>query len=191
MVVAPGKSSRFKPVPCHVSVHPPDCFMKLSAPSPAINRRCPAFSGSVPPSFFSKTSDSRTAWRATARLSGEPSLSSCPASGREDGLTISNTPARSLTRRIRATASSSRAIGSAPDFAETSVASYSPFQLSGAMYMSRPAITEAGQSVFLHPGICPCPFQSPTTKPPKPMRPLRTSVSRDLLPCILTPCQLE
>jgi hypothetical protein len=59
------------------------------------------------------------------------------------------------------------------------------------MYMSRPALTAAGQFVAVQPGICAWPFQSPTMKPWKPIRPFSTPVSRLSLPCILRPCQLE
>ncbi|MCW0448029.1 hypothetical protein NB706_000863 [Xanthomonas sacchari] len=42
--------------------------------------------------------------------------------------------------------------------------------------MSRPALMVAGQSVGVQPLTCPWPFQSPTTKPPKCMRPFSASV---------------
>ena len=84
-----------------------------------------------------------------------------------------------------------RAIEISPARACASVFSYSAFQLSGAIAMSRPALNVAAQFSLLQPGICPCPFQSPMTKPSKPMRPFSTSVSRLRLPCIFTPCQLE
>ncbi len=64
------------------------------------------------PSFFSSTSDVRTASRATARCAAEPSSSKRPSSG----LSGPNAPALTLTLRIRCTASSSRAIGISPDF---------------------------------------------------------------------------
>ena len=57
------------------------------------------FSGSAPPSFFSSTSDSRTARRARSRCTN---ASGFPACWLADGL-CSHRPARSLTRRMRMT----------------------------------------------------------------------------------------
>ena len=65
------------------------------------------------------------------------------------------------------------------------------FQLSGAITMSIPAMTAAGQLALLHPSTWPCAFQSDTTNPPKPMRCFSTPVSSPALPVILRPCQLE
>jgi hypothetical protein len=59
------------------------------------------------------------------------------------------------------------------------------------MNMSSPALIAAAQLSLVQPSIWPCAFQSPTTKPLKPIRPFRTSVSRLLLPCIFAPFQLE
>ncbi len=70
-----------------------------SAPSPATSSRPPGAIGSMP-SFFSRTSDFRTASRATARCSGAPSNSYWPDSSRSDGLPASNRPSLPLTRRI-------------------------------------------------------------------------------------------
>jgi hypothetical protein len=56
--------------------------------------------------------------------------------------------------------------------------------------MSSPALKVAAQSVGVQPGSWPWAFQSPTMKPSKPIRPLSTPVSSDLLPCILAPFQL-
>ncbi|MNL85229.1 hypothetical protein D3C87_2134750 [compost metagenome] len=42
----------------------------------------------------------------------------------------------------------------------------------------------------VQPATWPWPFQSPTTKPSKPIRPFSTSVNRLLLPCIFSPFQL-
>src|ERR1051325_2237912 len=53
--------------------------------------------------------------------------------------------------------------------------------------MSRPALNATGQSPPVQPGTWLCAFQSPMMKPSKPSRPFSTSVSRLLLPCILTP----
>ncbi len=140
MVSALGKSERRVPSPCQVNVQPPACLAMLSAPSPATSTRCFGASGSTPPWFFSSTSDSRTAWRATARCSGAPSSSNLPPSARAEGLGFSNRPMRNLARRMRRTASSSRATGRVPPFACARVLSYMPFQLSGAIAMSRPAM---------------------------------------------------
>src|SRR5688572_2753556 len=82
--VAPGKWLLSTPVPCHVSVHPPDWRAMSSAPSPATSKLPPRRNGSTP-SFLSSTSDLRTASRARARCEGDPSRSHCPESGREEG----------------------------------------------------------------------------------------------------------
>ena len=113
-----------------------------------------------------------------------------PPSARAEGLGFSNRPMRNFVRRIRRTASSSRAIGISPAFTCASVVSYRPFQLSGAIAMSRPALKVCAQSVLLQPLIWPWPFQSPTTKPPNCMRSFSTSVSRSLRPCIFSPWKL-
>ena len=96
-----------------------------------------------------------------------------------------------LTRRMRVTASSIRPSGIAPLRASRRVASNRPFQLSGAMARSSPALKLAAQSVTVQPATWPWPFQSPTTSPAKPIRPFSTSVSRVGLPWCLTPFQLE
>ncbi len=49
----------------------------------------------------------------------------------------------------------------------------------------------AGQLNFVHPCTDAWEFQSPTTKPSKPILPLRTPVSSGSLADIRTPCQLE
>ena len=92
---------------------------------------------------------------------------------------------------MRRTASSRRAIGISPDCAASSVLLKIFFQLFGAMYMSTPALSAAGQRSLLQPGTWPWPVQSPTTKPSKPMRPFRIVVSSGWWPCILVPFQLE
>ena len=94
--VAPGKSALVFSVPCQVTVQPPVCFGMLSAPSPATSTRELRRSGSRPRSFFSSTSDSRTACRASARCSGAPSSSRLFASGRDDGRPFSNRPGAEL-----------------------------------------------------------------------------------------------
>ena len=97
---------------------------------------------------------------------------------------------RNFTRRMRRTASSRRAIGISPDFACATVLSYRPRQLSGAIAMSRPALKVFAQFVLVQPSTWPWPFQSPTMKPPKPMRSLSTSVIRSRRPCIFWPSML-
>jgi hypothetical protein len=69
-----------------------------------------------------------------------------------------------LTRRMRATASFTCAIGSVPLIAARKVASNSPFQLLGALARSSPAVEVFAQSVMAQPGISPWPFQSPMTR---------------------------
>ena len=162
----------------------------LSAPAPT-TCTCPDASSGSAPSFFSSTSDLRTASRASSRCAGEPSRSTSPASGRALGFGFANTPAAILARRMRRLASSSRAMGMRPDFTCASVDSHSPFQLSGAIYMSSPASSACGQSVAVQSGMSACPFQSPTTKPVKPILSLSTSVSSALCPCRRSPCQDE
>ena len=78
-----------------------------------------------------------------------------------------------------------------PLFTSATRLSKSARQLSGAMYMSRPAFMACGQSVVVQPGIWPWAFQSSTTKPLKPIRPLSTPVIRLSFPEFLTPFQLE
>ena len=70
-----------------------------------------ARSGSALPSFFSSTSDSRTAWRATARCAAEPKLSMQPAVRHQACALGFISPIANFTRRMRRTASSMRAIG--------------------------------------------------------------------------------
>src|SRR3546814_1024644 len=65
-LVAPGKLALVRPVPCQLSVQPPDWRAISSAPSPATSRRPPGFRGSTS-RFLSSTSDLRTASRAIAR----------------------------------------------------------------------------------------------------------------------------
>ena len=143
--------------------------------------------GRTEPLFFRSTSDSCTARLASARCSGAPSRSSRPAT--EDGL--SKRPALNLTLRMRRTASSSRLIGTRPSRTSSTRLSNRVFQASGTMYMSSPAFSAAGQSPTEQPGSCPCAFQSPTTKPSKPIRPLSTSVSKVELAVFFSPFQLE
>src|SRR5439155_95295 len=46
----------------------------------------------------------------------------------------------------------------------------------GPITTSRPALSAAAQLSGVHPGSCAWPFQSPSTRPSKPMRPFSTSV---------------
>ena len=159
----------------------------MSSAWPATSTRAPERIGRTEPSFFSSTSDLRTASRARARWAGEPSSLIWPSTGR---LSL-NRPVLTLTRRMRRTASSRRAIGISPDFTWARVEAYSGFQLSGAMNMSIPALKARAQLSFEQPGSWPCAFQSDTTKPSKPSGPRSTSVRMVSLPECLTPFQLE
>jgi hypothetical protein len=105
-------------------------------------------------------------------------------------LGCSNRPMLNLTRRMRRTASSRRAIGIVPAFTCASVESYSPFQLSGAIAMSSPALKVRAQSVLVQPGTWPWPFQSPTMKPPKFIRVLQHVGEQGLVPCSFSPWKL-
>ena len=173
-----GKSDALVSVPCQLIVHPPACIAILSAPEPAIRTRAPLRMGRVDFSFFSRTSDLDTASRAKARWSAAPTNAVFP---RCVGIAPIR-PSLNFTRKLRRTASSMRAIGIRPSFAAANVESKSPFQLSGAMKRSRPALIACGQFVAEQPGIWPWPFQSPTIRPAKPIRPFKTSVRRVLLP---------
>ena len=82
-------------------------------------------------------------------------------------------------------------MGITPERTCSMVLSSSARQSSGAMNMSMPALSAAGQLELEQPSTSAWPFQSPTTKPSKPSRPLRTSVSSSRLPCILRPCHEE
>ena len=59
------------------------------------------------------------------------------------------------------------------------------FQSCGTITMSMPALTACGQLAFVQPATWPMPFQSETTRPSKPILPLRISVSALWLPCSL------
>src|SRR5260370_31147761 len=70
-VVPPGVTA--PPAPCQEIVQPPVWLPRLSALLPATWRRATVFArGSVRPRFLSRTTDSRTACRATARCSAHP-----------------------------------------------------------------------------------------------------------------------
>ena len=58
------------------------------------------------------------------------------------------------------------------------------------MNISSPALKAGGHARFEQPSTCPWPFQSPTTKPSKLIRPTSTSVSIAWLPCIFLPWKL-
>jgi hypothetical protein len=90
-----------------------------------------------------------------------------------------------LTRTIRLTASSIRAIGIAPASTCLVVLAMKAFQSVGTMIMSTPALMACGQLSLLQPSTCAIPFQSETTKPSKPILFLSASVSIAWLPCIL------
>ena len=114
--VAPGKSSFLLLVPCHVMLQPPDCLPILLAASPAISILLDGLIGNIWLLFLSRTKDSCTAWRAISRCAGAPISANLPENLRLAGLGFSNKPARNLTRKIRATASSILAIGIVPAF---------------------------------------------------------------------------
>ena len=110
-----GNCALVSPVPCQVSVQPPYCLANVvgavARDQHALAARAAA---AASPSFLSSTSDSRTAWRATARCSGAPSSSNRPASGRVRGLRLLRTVPRAASRagcaarRRRAAPSGSR-----------------------------------------------------------------------------------
>ena len=141
----------------------------------------PTARGSTGRSFFSSTSDSRTARRASARSCSALSL---PAKTLPEGR-LPNSPARNLTRTMRVTASSMRAIGMSPFSTWAMVLAMKAFQASGTMIMSMPALIAWAQLSSRQPGTSPMPFQSLTTKPSKRILVFRTSVSKARLPCIL------
>ena len=66
--------------------------------------------------FFNSTKDWLTASRASARLTALPNNAVSPAFFRAEGLGFCQRFARALTRKIRVTASSIRAIGIMPLF---------------------------------------------------------------------------
>src|ERR1039457_6495599 len=60
------------PSPCQPRVQPPHCLASESAPLPVTRIFFAVLLRGRRPSFLSSTCDSRTAWRATVRCSGEP-----------------------------------------------------------------------------------------------------------------------
>ncbi len=169
-----GKSALVLPVPCQVRLQPPVWFWSESALLPTTSTFEDCGSGSSFFSFLSSTCDSRTARRASAgSCSAEPSV----ACSRADGLGWSIRPVRSFTRRIRVTASSIRAIGISPEPTWASVLAMNAFQSCGTITTSMPALIACGQLALVQPATWPMPFQSETTRPSKPILPLRISVS--------------
>jgi hypothetical protein len=78
---------------------------------------------------------------------------------------------------MRATASLRRLSAMTPERTCSSVLRYNSCQLSGAMNRSSPALKDWAHATVLQPSTWPWPFQSPTRKPSKPMRPTSTSFS--------------
>ena len=145
------KSAAVVSVPCQLIVQPPACIAILSAPEPAIRTLLPLRMGRTPSSFLSSTSDFDTASRARSRCSCLPTKYVCPR-------TVGASPMRPslyFTRTIRRTASSNRAAGIRPSRAAASVDANNPFQLSGAMNRSSPALMAAAQSVAEQPATWP------------------------------------
>ena len=172
------KSAAVVSVPCQLIVQPPACIAMLSAPDPAIRTFAPLRIGRTLSSFLSSTSDFETASRARSRWSCLPTNDVWPR-------TVGVSPMRPslyFTRNMRRTASSNRAFGIRPSRAAVNVEANNPFQLSGAMNRSSPALIAAAQSVAEQPATWPWPFQSPTTSPLKPIRCFNTSVRREALP---------
>ena len=83
---------------------------------------------------------------------------------------------------MRVTASSMRAIGISPEFTWAIVLAMNAFQSFGTITTSMPALMACGQLAFVQPGTWPMPFQSETTRPSKPILPLRISVIALRLP---------
>jgi len=155
----------------------------LSAALPTRSIFASAASGSdARPLFLSSTRDLETASRAVLRAS---SLARSPAAAAGGNGEPSNSPLRSLTRKIRVTASSIRLIGTVPASTSAIVSSMKRSQSSGTMNMSIPALIACGQWVRVQPSTCSMAFQSDTTKPSKLSSPLSTSVISSPLPCIL------
>ena len=140
--------------PCQVSDHPPDWHRKAVGAGAdhqdTLAARC---SGSTPPSFFSSTSDLRTASRASARTSGEliTGASGCgpvagDASNRPDAHLDAEDPRNGIVdpaHRDAARASHRR----------RSLA-MNCFQSSGTMIRSMPALIACGQCHLVQPGTC-------------------------------------
>ena len=80
-------------------------------------------------------------------------------------------------------------MGMRPAFTWRRVLWCSAFQSWGAMNISTPASSAAGQSSTLQTFSCSWPFQSPSTMPSKPMRCFSATVSSAWCPCSLRPCQ--
>ena len=151
MVCPLGKSAAVVSVPCQLIVQPPACIAILSAPDPATKTLAPLRMGKTPPLFLSNTRDFETASRARSRCSCLPTNEVCP---RMVGAS-SIRPNLYFTRKMRRTASSRRACGILPSRAASDVEAKSPFQLSGAMNKSSPALIAAAQLVAEHPATWP------------------------------------
>ena len=104
-------------------------------------------SGSALFSFFSRTSDWRTASRATARWAAEPKDACSDRSAFTFGLSSSR-PSAAFTRRMRRTASSMRAIGTRPSFTRAISVRVNSGYLSGTITMSIPALIEVSTSLW-------------------------------------------
>ena len=130
---------------------PPQSIAMSSAPRPAISTRAPGRTGSTPPLFLSRTNDLPTASRATAKLAGVPMRDT---STRATGC-VSSRASANFTRKIRRTASSTRVIGIVPRWTWRNVDLNIPFQLSGAITRSSPALKVSAQSVPVQPGNWP------------------------------------
>ena len=144
-----GKSAFFVSPPCQVIVQPPACMAMLSAPGPATNTRAPLRIGNVPALFFNRTSDLEAASRANSKCAAAPTIEASPRAV----WTSPINPNLYLTRKIRRTASSSRAADIVPFLAACNVEVNNIRQLSGAMNRSSPALIAAAQSVAVQPGI--------------------------------------
>ena len=128
--------------------------------------------------FFSNTNDSRTAWRAILRWASEPNNSSLLACKRREGLILLAKPARIFTRKIRVTASSIRVMGIVPFSTWVIVFWMNSCQAKGTIIISTPAIMACAHWLSKQPGTWPWPFQSPITKPSKPICCFNTSVNK-------------
>ena len=133
--------------PCHCTVQPPACIGMSSAPRPATWMRFSVFwSGNARLSFFSSTSDSRTARRATARCSAEPKLAARAGSDAAEAPGFK--PIANLTRRMRRTASSTRACGTSPASTRLLSVAMNSWYFCGTITMSMPALIDVLTSLL-------------------------------------------
>ena len=140
--VALGNSSFEWLLPCHERVQPPVAFVILCAPSPITRIFFDGSIGKVWLLFFKSTKDSLTALLAIFLFSGRANLDSSPAFNLELGRPFSKIPEAIFTLRILLTASSNLSIDIVPSLTCFRVLSYNPFQLSGAIYISKPAFKD-------------------------------------------------